>query len=682
MDSKIREYIQWFISKYDLFPDKIDSSIDIEKLKQQTFSWSIQDNDLYFENIRKIFQFQYETAANLEILLTTLFHLLSSFLKKGNNVYLDICVVQIFRYQSKYGFSKLPETFFDKSVNLNTEQFKLYSKLWSSVFDLYSQRYSLARSEEGYYPLDWRMITVFEEIYQLIGYEIGIELYKIANKKLWNLLFCILFPLKDKISYLISEHYQIIFSPYQFYNIKNHPLLSLKDNEIKTKLASYQKEFSRVSTFSKIFQQYLFDVAKYHILETTHLSEEKKLLSYIYTFMKKYNYIATYIQDNKTIKYVDDQEDKQMKYNYLFFDWRKSKLKADSLIRKTPIQNWKNVFHFFDKATKSLWYKNSSFSELDNTLWQQKLIFELARMFLYQKIGIEQFDRLHSIYLDSKKQSYIALLYNLILGKFCFAFLRIGTEYYTEGYNLLLKQMFKNFWLNSPWDGMEKFRIPKEYSNDFVGYLWESDDDVVEYIFLWEWLDIEFKASLCLDRKEKIKNNQMKKMELRSIFRPIVSFLNGLRPAKIVVGIREAHKVNEEISKGVFSIDNLSASWIKSHPKTNNHFLTWIENDIILLWNKTEDNFLQYIDSQIQKYINPNPLLSSSIKLSIKKFLWKKILIIDVIPSGDVFCLKEFKNKNNFENVIYVRYNWADKRIQDPLEIIKLGNMRTSTTKV
>ena len=84
--------------------------------------------------------------------------------------------------------------------------------------------------------------------------------------------------------------------------------------------------------------------------------------------MKKYNYIATYIQDNKTIKYVDDQEDKQMKYNYLFFDWRKSKLKADSLIRKTPIQNWKNVFHFFDKATKSLWYKNSSFSELDNTL--------------------------------------------------------------------------------------------------------------------------------------------------------------------------------------------------------------------------------------------------------------------------------------------------------------------------
>jgi hypothetical protein len=73
-------------------------------------------------------------------------------------------------------------------------------------------------------------------------------------------------------------------------------------------------------------------------------------------------------------------------------------------------------------------------------------------------------------------------------------------------------------------------------------------------------LDIEFKASLCLDRKEKIKNNQMKKMELRSIFRPIVSFLNGLRPAKIVVGIREAHKVNEEISKGVFSIDNLSAS--------------------------------------------------------------------------------------------------------------------------
>jgi hypothetical protein len=71
-------------------------------------------------------------------------------------------------------------------------------------------------------------------------------------------------------------------------------------------------------------------------------------------------------------------------------------------------------------------------------------------MFLYQKIGIEQFDRLHSIYLDSKKQSYIALLYNLILGKFCFAFLRIGTEYYTEGYNLLLKQMFKNFWLNSP----------------------------------------------------------------------------------------------------------------------------------------------------------------------------------------------------------------------------------------
>ena len=224
--------------------------------------------------------------------------------------------------------------------------------------------------------------------------------------------------------------------------------------------------------------------------------------------------------------------------------------------------------------------------------------------------------------------------------------------------------------------------VSKEYSNDFVGYLWESDDDVVEYIFLWEWLDIEFKASLCLDRKEKIKNNQMKKMELRSIFRPIVSFLNGLRPAKIVVGIREAHKVNEEISKGVFSIDNLSASWIKSHPKTNNHFLTWIENDIILLWNKTEDNFLQYIDSQIQKYINPNPLLSSSIKLSIKKFLWKKILIIDVIPSADVFCLKEFKNKNNFENVIYVRYNWADKRIQDPLEIIKLGNMRTSTTKV
>lgn|GEM_PF-1388476 len=109
---------------------------------------------MYFENIRKIFQFQYETAANLEILLTTLFHLLSSFLKKGNNVYLDICVVQIFRYQSKYGFSKLPETFFDKSVNLNTEQFKLYSKLWASVFDLYSQRYSLARSEEGYYPID------------------------------------------------------------------------------------------------------------------------------------------------------------------------------------------------------------------------------------------------------------------------------------------------------------------------------------------------------------------------------------------------------------------------------------------------------------------------------------------------------------------------------------------------
>lgn len=239
--------------------------------------------------------------------------------------------------------------------------------------------------------------------------------------------------------------------------------------------------------------------------------------------------------------------------------------------------------------------------------------------------------------------------------------------------------MFKNFWLRNVWDWLDEFKeIWKESSNAMWWYYEETDDDIAKLIFSEEWISHEFKASLWLDWREKLKTWKSTWMPLLSIIKPIVAFLNWNVPWKIVVWIREWEKVKEEIEKqNYFKYQDLEKYWINSYKKSNYHYLTWIDLEIKdLLWNKTDDNLKQWIDVQLWQYITPAPQIWwGTISLDIKKFLWKKILIVDIKPWNTIFCLKQQVKTwsgKKIENTIYVRKNWADEKVTDPVDIIKL----------
>ncbi len=657
----------------------------IDKLKDFTFRNWISER-IWFEqyswNLRKILKYQIETWAGLDIQFKTIFHILSSYVKYKNNSYwIDLCIITFLNFWECFGFDCIENNpnFFNEN-NKNSSAYFEFRKLTGILV-------SLSKTENE----DLDFITLFRNIFDKIGYDQWYNFYKIANKSVKFLHFSIVYLLDEKWLSLNEEQKRVLYNPRNF-EYKYHPLLTSDDVKcLEESFKRYYSEYIKVSEHPKEYVD-LFYKSHYFNVLSKKSNNKKEIIKYIFNLKMKYKYLENQIKWIESNIYVPvtQIELESMEKQYLYLDLMESRFIVMNILEEEKIEDLRKLFnYFYKKVPKQLWYKNVDIWNYDSIFYRWYLIFELSRIFLHKQIKKEQFDWIHSIYEYSLTDPRVAVFYNLTLWKFSFSFLRIWTEYYLQWYNLLLKQLFKNSWLWTIWDWLSEFRNIWKEATNILGWSFEdTDEDIARLIFQDEWISHEFKASLSLDWRKKLSNWKIDSLPLLSIVKPIVSILNWNTPWKIIVWIREWEKVIEEIEKEHnFTYDDLKQNWIKSDKRSNFHYLTWIDFEVKeLLWNKSDDNLKQWIDRQLSNSIEPTPQIWWwTISLDIKKFLWKKILIVDVIPWNTVFALhSETKKWKEIvkENLIYVRKNWSDEKLVDPLDIVKLVESKKQNIKL
>jgi len=90
------------------------------------------------------------------------------------------------------------------------------------------------------------------------------------------------------------------------------------------------------------------------------------------------------------------------------------------------LNDFRELFDYLnnDLLENYFWYKNTKFiSSYENE--KRRNIIELSRIFLYKKIRQKEFDRIHSIYEQTKTDVLLRNIYNLVLGKFSLALIKI-----------------------------------------------------------------------------------------------------------------------------------------------------------------------------------------------------------------------------------------------------------------
>ena len=670
---KIQEYLNELIYDDLLFWKKIWKLTreTIDNLKKDTLKqWMYEKlwSENYVLNLEKILKYQLDTNCTYEIILKTLFHILSALAKdKDEKYWVNLCIISFLQFWMLFWYDVLDNDsdFFNPEKKENKVN-KSFLSLWYNI--------------DTYAPIDdnWEKnyIKFYSEMFWKIWYNELNNLYKIQNKRLKYSTFSICWLLWEHNFNLTSDQKKQLFSPWNL-NYEYHPIIvsNLSINDSKKKLDFFHKEFMKVTEYSNFFCDFMFDCA-WHKLLMGKSTSKKGVLHLLTQFHKKYKNISkVYKKEGAT-----EAEFELMKNQFLFIDLLISRYNVEYILETSSIDDLRELFYYFyDKTPKTSWFNYAKDHKDDNIFYYWYVIFELSRIFLHRQIKKEQFDQLHALYEYTTKYPKVAFLYNLTLWKFSFSFVHIWTEYYLQWYNLLLKQMFKNFRLNNDWQWLEDFKnIWKEWSNAMWWYYEETDEDISKLIFADEWTWHEFKASLWMDRRKKLQTWKSEALPLLTIIKPIVAFLNWNVPGKIIVWIREGEKVKEEVEKEkYFEYKNLKEYWIWCDKKTNFHYITWIDLEIAdLLWNKSDDNLKQRIDKEISKHIFPAPQIWWwTISIDVKKFLWKKILIIDIRPWNTVFCLKtetkKWKEKIE-EQIIYVRKNWADEKVTKPMDIIKL----------
>ena len=659
---------------------------DIKKLKEYTFQKNICDviwYEQYAQNLRKILKYQYNTDIDDEILLKTVYNIVCAYAKcKSSKYWIDTCILSYLLFCQHYNCSEVEndKDFFDlknKDRPINKE----YQRV-SFPISIYSPLVEEDDDEKDY-------ISIMREIFEKIGYESWENFIKLFKWKKY-LNFSILYLLNEKWFKLTTEYKQILYYPGNL-SYKYHPIYNIQNSdELEQKLHFIQNEYSKVSKTTIEFNEFIFKSYYFQIF-SKRCSDKNLLIKYLTEFKTKYKKLwalvknPNYSHEHEFINLPND-EIERMKNQYMFLDLLKSRLQVEYLIETLPIWDLRKLFTYLHHVHKSSRFQyGAEYADHDSLYYQRYVIFELSRLFLYRTIKKDNFQWLNSMYEYSTINARVAIIYNLVRWKFSFSFLRIWTEYFLQWYDLLLKQLFVNFWLWTVWEHLDSFKkLWKESLNDISRYWWEdSEDDIIKDIFTDESVCHEFKASLSLDWRTKLKTWETKRLPILTIIKPVVALLNWNIRWKIVVWIREWEKVQEEVEKEKnFEYSALKKLDIKSSPKSNYHYLTWIDYEVKeLLNNKSDDNLIQWIDVEISKYIEPIPSIWWwTVMISVKKFLWKKILIIDVIPGNTVFTMKIDHGKwKSIENIIYIRKNWSDQQLKDPLEIIEFTKNKINT---
>lgn len=657
---------------------------EIDKLKEYTFQKNIHDRiwyEQYARNLRKILKYQYITNINDETLLKTVSNIVQAYTKfKSSKYWIDSCILAYLLFCQHYDCSDVEN---DKDFFDSKNKDRPINKEYQNISFLISV--NTPSNEDG----ERDYIFIMREIFEKIGYEPWENFIKLFKWKKY-LNFSILYLLNEKWFELSTEYKQILYYPGNL-NYGYHPIYNISDSkELEQQLDFIQNEYSKVSKTTKEFDEFIFKSYYFQIFSKK-CSDKNQLIKFLKEFKTKYKKFWTLVKNpdykhqHQLIDLPDDEVEK-MKNQYMFLDLLKSRLEVQNLLETLPISDLRELFNYLDHIHKIWWFKyGSEFANHDSIYYQRYVIFELSRLFLYRTIKREQFEWLNSIYEYSVTNSRVAIIYNLVRGKFSFSFLRIGTEYFLQWYDLLLKQLFINFRLWTVWENLDSFKdLWKESLNSISWYWWDdSEEDIIKDIFSDESICHEFKASLCLDWRAKLQKWETKKLPILTIIKPIVALLNWSIRWKIVVWIREWDKVQEEVEKEkYFEYSALKELNITNSQKTNYHYLTWIDYEIKeLLNNKSDDNLIQRIDVELSKYIDPTPSIWwGTVMLSIKKFLWKKILIIDVIPGNTVFTMKiEHWKWKPTENIIYIRKNWSDQQLKDTLEIIEFTKNKINT---
>lgn len=678
----------WYISCFDKIP--MLSAEEIEKIKNKTLSKEAFEKlwyDKYQENLFLILKYQKETNAPIIVIWKTLFHIISSIVKnKGNSSsdsdYIILWILQFFLYIEEFWPEKPKveeEDFSDDENKIKNKQEKNYIKIWYNFWiALYKNKWLSTPEYWEKILFDWDFCKIIHKIYQMVWSEVWNNLYKISPKHI-AFKFCIIyvahFEYKQEINQEILE--DSIFSPYQF-GINNHPYTRETTENIKKYTKLCFENYKNPSK-TQLYKEFSFDCGFINLLKQG--KEFEEILKEIRLFKKKYSYITKKIKSPSfKIRWINEEDWEFLINQRLYFEMQESILVVKILLKEMEINDFRRLFSYlnYDLIQKYFRYNDLKFIESYSENKKRRNIMELSRIFLYQKIRQKEFDRIHSVYEEMKKDFLSRNLYNLVLGKFSLAFIKIWVSYFTEWYHILLKQMFKNFRLQTPDLDLESFNLPKESANDLWIYELENDEDIRDLIFDDEWIELEMKASICLDWLGFLGDGKKIELSEHSYLKPLVAFLNT-RWGRIILWIWEGNKLDEEMKKWKITKKNLDHKGLKKQKKANNHYLTWIDEDLNML-STTPDNLKQRIDEYIKNNVFPNPFINNDIiKVCIKKFLGKTIGIIDV-PTGstEYYIMKKDKKKQSTEYEIYIRQNASDYKIKSHKEAIEFSKSKKS----
>ena len=375
-----------------------------------------------------------------------------------------------------YDVRKNDPDFFNED-NKDREVNREISSLWFYM-SIYSE-WDSDGSDKDY-------MTLMRNIFENVWYEEWHNFLKITNKKLKWLWFSIVYLMWSNWITLDVEQRRLLFNPWNFSYVY-HPFLT-KDwnlNKVTNRYRYFYKEYSWITEYSKEFTKFIYDSFYFQILRKRE-PKKKKIIQFIQDFKRRSKDVEECIKSHTKMRTFDDKEFEIMKNQFLYLDMMESRYRVEVLFEELPIEDLRRLFDYFHHTCrKTVWYKYGD-KEKNPILYQWYVIFELSKLFLHKQIKKEHFDWLNSIYnyATDRKNARVGILYNLTMWKFSLSFTRIWTEYFLQWYNLLLKQIFKNFWLQTPWKDLEKFKeIWKEALN--LEY-WEEEDSLPEITELKE----------------------------------------------------------------------------------------------------------------------------------------------------------------------------------------------------
>lgn len=670
-------------------------SIECSELKAKTlYPNSVNDiwKNRYRENMVNILNYQIETNAPIWTLCSTCWYLLDSL--AGDYDFVEINLLKsaltlisyIREYWSWDRIIKLKDDFFegDNDDVLPIDDFSnkknsTYNVIWAYLTWAYLWR---NRYEWEKVKIEWDFCDVLKKFYNIVWQEFFLLFYGISKYEVHG--YCLEWVLYEN-NY---KNLYYIYSPKWLSKLSNHPILKYKESEIVSIFSELKKWCIKIfwEKYSSVYIDFLFDSAYINIFRNS-WREDKQLKAKLVKFLKKYEYIDVIFLWNKkwlkianndlVVKFIKDWEKNFMISQWLYFNFIKDQIIIKEKLEKKDLRDFSSLFYLMQSIWQSNWYiKCKDYYTINNKLKIYREEFELSRLFLYQKIWKEQFDWLHSVYNDTIWEFRLRNLYNLVLGKFSLAFLKYWVDYFTEWYLLFLKQVFKNIWLWTPDDWLEKFDLPKEKWNDF--WILELDnEEILSLLSMDESLNLEFKASFSLDWKNYLKSKkeeecEFEKHKIYPFLKPIVSMLNS-HWWSIIVWAWEKLKVEEAIKK--WDIDGNNLKYMVDFNK--NLYLTWVNGDFKFFW-WNEDNAKQKIDKLINDKIDPSPnSVWCHIEINFFDVSWRKIWLLTVPNAWDkVFFLKEYKDKQIIKK-LYIRNNANDEELKDPEKIVNFTKSKS-----